>query len=65
MAEPVQQESQGVSRRRFLKFTGIGLAAGFAAMLVGGKVKADKRVQKFDVGEDSMFRPRGGAQNKS
>ncbi|MBM3958220.1 MAG: twin-arginine translocation signal domain-containing protein [SAR202 cluster bacterium] len=65
LAEPVRTETEGVSRRRFLKFTGLGLAAGFAALLVGNRAKGPQPVRKFDVAEDSMFRPRGDVQNRS
>ena len=59
-------QADGVSRRQFLRFTGLGLAAGFAAMLIGSRVTGGKKgAPKVHVTGDSMFRPRDSSTPRS
>ena len=59
MADQQAQQTEGVSRRQFLKFAGLGLAAGFEAMWIGNRLRGGKKgAPNVSVPGDSMFRPR-------
>ena len=54
--------AEGVNRRHFLRFAGLGFAAGIAAMFIGNRLKGGKQApSKLTVSEDSMFRPKDSA----
>ncbi|MBI4218699.1 MAG: twin-arginine translocation signal domain-containing protein [Chloroflexi bacterium] len=66
MTQPDNRPSAGVTRRQFLKFTGIGLVAGLAAMAMGSRFKKQSQPRQVaSLDEDSMFRPREGSRPKS
>lgn len=66
LADQNSVKQEGVSRRQFLKFAGIGAAAGFAAMLIGNRGRGKKQAPSaVGVAEDSMFRPKDSASPRS
>lgn len=66
MADQTSGKQEGVTRRQFLKFAGIGVAAGFAAMLIGNRGRGKKQAPPAGrVAEDSMFRPKDSASPRS
>ncbi|MBI2964693.1 MAG: twin-arginine translocation signal domain-containing protein [Chloroflexi bacterium] len=66
MADQTSGRQDGVSRRQFLKFAGIGFAAGFAAMLIGSRGRGKKQAPSVPgVSDDSMFRPKESTRPRS
>jgi hypothetical protein len=66
LADKASGRQDGVSRRQFLKFAGIGFAAGFAAMLIGNRGRAKKKTPSVPgVSDDSMYRPKDSTSPRS
>ncbi|MBI4305165.1 MAG: twin-arginine translocation signal domain-containing protein [Chloroflexi bacterium] len=64
MTQIESKQPEGVTRRQFLKFTGIGLVAGLAAMALGSRLKNRQAPQAANLDDDSMFRARSGTRPK-